>query len=98
MYNEYVPIHSQYSNSPYENPNNEKFNYNPQKALELLRDAGYTKRNSDGWLVQESTGRELRFEINIYKTLEDRVTTLQQMLKEYGIDMQIKFMDFNSKS
>ena len=32
MYNEYVPIHSQYSNSPYENPNNEKFNYNPQKA------------------------------------------------------------------
>ena len=64
--------------------------------MELLRDAGYTKRNSDGWLVQESTGRELRFEINIYKTLEDRVTTLQQMLKEYGIDMQIKFMDFNS--
>ena len=35
----------------------------------FLRDAGYTKRNSDGWLVQESTGRELRFEINIYKTL-----------------------------
>ena len=33
MYNEYVPIHSQYSNSPYENPNNEKFNYNPQKAI-----------------------------------------------------------------
>jgi ABC-type dipeptide transport system, periplasmic component len=96
MYNEMVPIHSQYSNSPYENPNNEKFNYNPQKAVELLRDAGYTKRNSDGWLVQEGTGRELRFEINIYKSLEDRVTTLQQMLKEYGIDMQIKFMDFNS--
>ena len=96
MYNEYVPIHSQYSNSVYENPNNEKFNYNPEKALELLKQAGYTKRNSDGWLVQEGTGKVLRFEINIYKSLEERVTTLQQMLKEYGIDMQIKFMDFNS--
>ena len=96
MYNEYVPIHSQYANSDYENPNNEIFNYNPQKALELLKKAGYTKRNSDGWLVQEGSGRVLRFEINIYKTIEDRVTTLQQMLKEYGIDMQIKFMDFNS--
>jgi len=96
MYNEYVPIHSQYANSVYENPNNEKFNYNPERALELLRDAGYTKRNSEGWLVQEGSGKVLRFEINIYKSIEDRVTTLQQMLKEYGIDMQIKFMDFNS--
>ena len=96
MYNEYVPIHSQYSGSIYENPDNEKFEYNPKKALKLLSEAGYTERNSDGWLVHNETGKILRFEINIYKSIEDRVTTLQQMLKEYGVDMQIKFMDFNS--
>ena len=31
------------------------------------------------------TGRELRFEINIYKTLEDRVTTLQRCLKNMAL-------------
>ena len=96
MYNEYVPINSQYSGSVYENPDNEKFEYNPKKAIQLLSEAGYTKRNSDGWLVHDSSGKVLSFEINIYKSIEDRVTTMQQMLKEYGIDMQIKFMDFNS--
>ena len=95
-YNEYSMMNSLYSGSVYENPNNEKISYNPEKAVRLLNEAGYTKRNREGWLVHEETGRVLKFEIAIQKGSAYMVTPVQQMLKDYGIDMQIKFMDGNT--
>ena len=95
-YNEYGMMNSLYSGTVYENLNNNSFSYNPQKAIELLQEAGYTSRNNDGWLVHEKTGQVLSFEIGIQKTSEYMVTPVQQMMKEYGIDMQIKFVDYNT--
>jgi len=95
-YNEYGMMNSLYSGSVYENPKNNPFKYNPEKAIFLLKEAGYTKRNSDGWLVHDKTGKVLSFEIVIQKTSAYMVTPVQQMLKEYGLDMQIKFMDYNT--
>ncbi len=95
-YSEYTMMNSLYSGSVYENPNNEKVHYDPEKAVKLLKEAGYTKRNKDGWLVHEKTGKVLRFEIGIQKGSAYMVTPVQQMLKEYGIDMEIKFIDGNA--
>ena len=95
-YNEYGMMNSLYSGTVYENPTNNPFEYNPEKAIQLLRASGYTERNDDGWLVQKETGRILSFEIAIQKTSAYMVTPVQQMMKEYGIDMQIKFMDYNT--
>ncbi len=95
-YNEYGMMNSLYSGTIYENINNNSFSYNPQKAIELLEEVGYTSRNGDGWLVHEETGKILSFEIGIQKTSEYMVTPVQQMMKEYGIDMQIKFVDYNT--
>jgi len=95
-YNEYGMMNSLYSGTVYENLNNNSFSYNPQKAIELLQEAGYTSRNNDGWLVHEKTGQVLSFTIGIQKTSEYMVTPVQQMMKEYGIDMQIKFVDYNT--
>ncbi|MFQ6610265.1 MAG: ABC transporter substrate-binding protein, partial [Fidelibacterota bacterium] len=95
-YNEYSMMNSLYSGSVYENPNNEKITYNPEKAVQLLKEAGYTKRDKEGWLVHEETGRVLRFEIGIQSMLSYMVTPVQQMLKDYGIDMQIKMVDGNT--
>ena len=95
-YNEYGMMNSLYSGSVYENPNNNPFKYNPEKAMELLAQSGYKTRNSDGWLVNDETGRVLSFEIPIQKNREYMVTPVQQMLKEYGIDMQIRFIDYNT--
>ena len=95
-YNEYGMMNSLYSGTVYENQNNNSFSYNPQKAIELLQEAGYISRNDDGWLVHEETGRILSFEMGIQKTSEYMVTPVQQMMKEYGIDMQIKFVDYNT--
>ncbi len=95
-YNEYGMMNSLYSGTIYENQDNNKFQYNPEKAMQLLSEAGYRERNSDGWLVHEETGKVLSFEINIQKTSAYMVTPVQQMLKEYGVDMQIKFIDYNT--
>jgi len=94
-YNEYSMMNSMYSGSVYENPANEKVVYSPEKAAQLLKEAGYTTRNDDGWLVHED-GRVLRFEIAIQKGSAYMVTPVQQMLKEYGIDMQLKYEDGNA--
>ena len=95
-YNEYGMMNSQYSGTVYENKNNNKFKYNPKEAVRLLAEAGYTSRNSDGWLVHEETGNVLSFTIIIQKTSAYMITPVQQMLKEYGMDMQIQFIDYNT--
>ena len=95
-YSEYGMMNSLYSGSIYENKNNNPCKHNPSEAVRLLKEAGYTTRNSDGWLVHSETNRVLSFEIVIQKTSAYMVTPVQQMLKEYGIDMQIKFMDYNT--
>ncbi|MCF7823882.1 MAG: hypothetical protein K9N35_06880 [Candidatus Marinimicrobia bacterium] len=94
-YNEYSMMNSLYSGSVYENPNNEKVVYSPEKAVKLLKEAGYTKRNDDGWLINKD-GQVLRFEIAIMKGSDYMVTPVQQMMKDYGIDMQIKYIDGNA--
>ena len=94
-YNEYSMMNSLYSGSVYENPNNEQVVYSPEKAVKLLAEAGYKTRNEDGWLVNED-GRVLRFEIGISKGVDYMVTPVQQMMKDYGIDMQIKYIDGNA--
>ena len=95
-YNEYGYMNSMYAGSVYENPNNNKFKYNPNKAVELLNGAGYTSRNSDGWLVHKETGRVLSFEVYLPKAYEYMATPVQQMVKEYGMDMQLQFVDYNT--
>lgn len=93
-YSEYVMANSLYSGSVYENPNNEQIVYNPEKAMELLAEAGWDERNEQGWLIKD--GRPFRVEIGIPKTIDYMVTPYQQMLKEYGIDLEIKFADGNT--
>ena len=95
-YNEYGYMNSLYAGSVYENPDNNPFHPNPEKAVALLKEAGYTSRNEEGWLVHEETGRVLLFELSLPKSYEYMATPVQQMLKEYGMDMQIKFVDYNT--
>jgi len=97
LYNEYTLQNSLYSGSQYENPNNNKFEFDPKKAVSLLKEAGYVNRNEYGYLVHENTGKVLSFTIEVMKPSEYRITPMQQILKEYGIDMQIKFVDSTTR-
>ena len=91
-YNEYEMMHSWFSGTMYENEDNIKYLYNPEKALKHLELAGFTKKNEEGILINNE-GRALSFEIHTQNYLTYMVTPVQNMLKQYGIDMQIVNMD-----
>ncbi len=91
-YNEYEMMHSFFSGTMYENEDNIEFLYDPEKALKHLELAGFTKKNDEGILINNE-GRALSFVINSQNYLNYMVTPVQNMLKQYGIDMQIVNMD-----
>ena len=76
-------------NSPYFNPNVKQYDYNPQKALEILTGAGWTK-GPDGILQKD--GQRFEIEIEAPTTSKDSMDTalfVQRQWKEIGIDVEI---------
>jgi peptide/nickel transport system substrate-binding protein len=69
-----------------------KFEYNKQKAMQLLDAAGH--RDPDG------AGPKMRFQINFRGSTDEEVRQqaemIQQMLREVGIDMQIQTSEFGT--
>jgi len=94
LYNEYEPYNSLYPNTVYENPNNPQIEYNPEKAAQLLAEAGWSSRNSQGILVKN--GKPFVLEMALHKMAERFVTPYQQELQKAGIKLEIKFQDWNT--
>jgi len=77
------------------NENVKTYSYNPQKARELLRAAGWTKTNNDGFL--EKDGRPFTFELITNQGNETRqkcAEIIQRQLKEVGIDVKIRILEW----
>jgi peptide/nickel transport system substrate-binding protein len=75
----------------------QNYNYNPQKARELLRDAGWTKLNSDG--VLEKDGKPFVFEIVTNQGNETRqkcAEIIQRQLKDIGITVKIRILEWSA--
>lgn len=94
LYNEYLPLHSYYANTVYENPNNPRYDYNPEKAAQLLAEAGWKERNEQGILVKD--GKPFVIEFGIPKVIEKFVTPYKQELRKAGIDLRLKYQDGNT--
>ena len=62
FFHEYVKTNSYYPMSRYEHPKNPKQFYNPEKAIELLNEAGWAKESGDQWLYKDGK----KFEIDMY--------------------------------
>ncbi|MBN1363408.1 MAG: peptide-binding protein [Syntrophaceae bacterium] len=73
------------------------YNYNPQKARELLREAGWTKINKEG--VLEKNGKPFVFEIIVNQGNETRqkcAEIIQRQLKEIGIIVKIRILEWSA--
>ncbi|MDM7985752.1 MAG: peptide-binding protein [Smithella sp.] len=73
------------------------YNYDPQKARELLREAGWTKVNQEG--ILEKNGKPFVFEIVTNQGNETRqkcAEIIQRQLKEVGIDVKIRILEWSS--
>ena len=75
MFNEYLMMDSIYPGSVYENLDNEKIRYDPQKALQLA-EAGWKDHDSSGRLVKN--GQPLSIEIVYGDQASERYFTIFQ--------------------
>ena len=94
-FNEYFPMDSMYFGSVYENPGNEKIKYDPQKALQLLAEAGWKDRDSAGRLSR--SGQPLTLEI-VYGTpgFERYFTVYQEDLRKLGITLNLRLVTWET--
>jgi peptide/nickel transport system substrate-binding protein len=78
------------------NPNLKPYAYDPSKARALLKDAGFEDSNGDG--ILERDGKPFAFEIitNQNKEREKSAVIIQRRLKEIGIDVKIRAIEWAS--
>ena len=84
-----------YAASVYENPNNEKMTYDPQRALSLLAEAGWKERDSAGRLRRN--GRPLTVEL-VYGSqgFERYFTVYQEDLRKVGVTLNLRLVTFET--
>ena len=92
FFNEYLPLNSYFPGTVYENPNNPKNLYNPQEALKLLAEAGWSSRDQQGRLVKD--GKPLQVEVLYSDKIGERwLTVYQEDLRKVGIGMNLRFVN-----
>jgi microcin C transport system substrate-binding protein len=95
MYNEYVMADSMFPGSVYENPNDEKIRYNPELALQLLAEAGWTERDRSGRLTKN--GQPLTIELVYADQASERYfTVFQEDLRKVGVTLNLRFTTFET--
>ena len=95
FFNEYKKIRSAFPGSVYENEENTIYELNPTKAAKLLDEAGWKKRDSEGYRIN-SNGERFQLELKIRQSSERIYTPLQEDLKKAGIQLDLKITDGNS--
>jgi microcin C transport system substrate-binding protein len=95
FFNEYQNMYSYFPGSMYENPDNEKLDYAPEAARQLLQAAGWQERNNEGWLIKDGK----TFTITLLygsKTSERHLTIFQEDLRRAGIELNLKLVDYST--
>lgn len=79
------------------NPEVHPFPYDPAKAVQLLAEAGWRERNSNGILTKD--GKQFSFTILTNQGNEQRIKSaqiIQYRLKKVGIDVNIRVLEWAS--
>lgn len=95
-----VPLHSMVSpaRGPWYNPDVRKYDYNPQKARELLAEAGFTWK--DG-ILHDSEGVRVEFDLVTptgSTNFEQAATTFVSNMADLGMKVNLTPMDFSTMS
>jgi peptide/nickel transport system substrate-binding protein len=91
------PVASPYKpGTRWSNPKLHPYPYDPVKAKQLLKEAGYADHDGDG--ILDKDGKPLAFEIltNQNKQREMSATLIQRRLRDIGIDVKIRVLEWAS--
>ncbi len=95
FYNEYTPMNSYFPGGVYQNPDNPPNKYDPQRALQLLSEAGWNTRDTQGRLVKN--GRPLVMEyLYADKGAERWLTVYQDDLRKVGITLNLRLISYET--
>ncbi len=94
FFNEYVRLNTFFYGTPYANPNNPYSDYNPEKALEILKNEGWTRKPGDEWLTNNN-GQIFEFDFLMSPGEERIFSSFQEDLKKVGIKMDFDQVDGN---
>jgi microcin C transport system substrate-binding protein len=91
FFNEYVALNTYHPGSIYENPDNPKMTFDPNRAMALFREAGWAERDAQGRLVKG--GRPLTVEV-LYATQDHEpfLTIYQEDLRRVGIGLNLRLV------
>lgn len=81
------------------NPGNKAIEFNAKKAQELLAKAGWTDTDKNGVLEKTVGGKKAEFKFTLIypsKDVEKYYTMYREDLKKAGIDMELKYLEWNS--
>jgi microcin C transport system substrate-binding protein len=92
FFNSYSMINSFFPGSIYANPSNPIQKFNVDSAVILLKEAGWSEKNSQGYLVKN--GKELGVELPFLKGMDRYLTIYQEDLRKVGIKLDLKEIDF----
>lgn len=90
------PIHTQ---SKYADPSVKPILFSPEKALQLLKEAGWTDSNQNGILDKNINGSKVEFQWTLLfpnKSIEKHLTIYQEDLKKAGLKMSLKQLEWIS--
>lgn len=92
---QYEYIDSYFPGQPWARPDARRVHYRPERARELLADAGWTHRNADGWLVNDAGERFPTLTLEYpYQSWTRIHSVFQNDLKEQaGIELELKVID-----
>ncbi|HWN80984.1 MAG TPA: extracellular solute-binding protein [Candidatus Udaeobacter sp.] len=95
-FNEYSLTYSYYQGGIYQNPNNKPLLYDPDKAVTLLAEAGWTQRDPEGYLVKN--GKRLEFSIQYETQLSERsLTIFQEDCQRAGIKINLELVNRSTR-
>ena len=87
-FGEYTPIDSFWPGSEYANPENEQVRFDPEQAVKLLAEAGWTERGPDGVLVKD--GNRLSLTITYYSEgFEKYLTSYKEACSLAGVEINL---------
>jgi microcin C transport system substrate-binding protein len=87
--------------SEYADPDVKPIEFDPKKAVELLKGAGWIDTDKDGLLDKTVDGKKMDFRFTLFygsKEAEKLILPFQSDLKKYGIEMDLKMLEWNAFS